>query len=94
MLPPAPDLNLSASARHRRRKLRRLKQLLMRVLATYMMEDQCSISAILDVIWVLRSLERVGDHARNICQHLVYLVKGVNVSHSTLQQMKVAVEKG
>lgn len=65
----------------------------MRSLATYMMEDPRSITRTLNVIWVLRSLERVGDHSRNICQHLIYLVKGVNVSHSTLTQLKSTIEQ-
>lgn len=65
----------------------------MRSLATYMMEDPRAITRTLNVIWVLRSLERVGDHARNICQHLIYLVKGVNVSHSTLKQLKSTIEQ-
>lgn len=65
----------------------------MRSLVTYMMEDPRSISRILNIIWVLRSLERIGDHSRNICQHLIYLVKGVNVSHSTLKQMKQTIRE-
>ncbi len=60
----------------------------MRSLVTYMMEDPRSISRTLNIIWVLRSLERIGDHSRNICQHLIYLVKGINVSHSSLKQIK------
>ncbi len=64
----------------------------MRSLVTYMMEDPRSISRVLNVIWVLRSLERIGDHSRNISQHLIYLVKGVNVSHSSLKQMKKTLD--
>ncbi len=64
----------------------------MRTLVTYMMEDPRSISRILNVIWVLRSLERIGDHARNIAQHLIYMVKGINVSHSSLQQIEKTLQ--
>jgi phosphate transport system protein len=64
----------------------------MRSLITYMMEDPRSISRVLNVIWVLRSLERIGDLSRNISQHLIYLVKGVNVSHHSLKQIKQTIK--
>ncbi len=67
----------------------------MRSLATYMMEDPRSISSVMNVIWVLRSLERIGDHARAMAEHLIYLVSGTDVRHSSLKQIKktVAEEK-
>ena len=64
----------------------------MRSLITYMMEDPRSISRVFNVIWVLRSLERIGDLSRNISQHLIYLVKGVNVSHSSLKEIKQTIK--
>jgi len=60
----------------------------MRSLATYMMEDPRSISAILNVMWVLRSLERIGDHARNLSEHLIYQVSGMDVRHQSLISIK------
>ncbi|TDO97492.1 phosphate signaling complex protein PhoU [Marinomonas balearica] len=63
----------------------------MRSLVTYMMEDPRSITRVINVIWVLRSLERIGDHAQHICQHLIYLVKGQDVRHVPVSQLSEEV---
>ncbi|HCL52591.1 MAG TPA: phosphate transport system regulator PhoU, partial [Pseudomonas sp.] len=59
---------------------------------TYMMEDPRSISRVLSVIWVLRSLERIGDHARNISELVIYLVRGTDVRHMGLKRMTAEVQ--
>ncbi|PQA49421.1 phosphate signaling complex protein PhoU [Amnimonas aquatica] len=60
----------------------------MRSLITYMMEDPRSISRILNVMNVLRSLERVGDHARNIAEQLIYMVQGIEARHTDYDEIE------
>ncbi len=60
----------------------------MREMVTQMMEDPRSISRVLHVMWALRSLERVGDHARNIAEHVIYLVRGTDVRHVSLEEIE------
>lgn len=59
-----------------------------REMVTYMMEDPRSISRVMNVLWTLRSLERIGDHAKNICEQVVYLVKGADIRHGNEQNLR------
>ena len=66
----------------------------LRSLMTFMMEDPRSIGSIINEMWALRSLERIGDHASNIAEHVVYLVRGMDVRHGRLQELGAEVHRG
>jgi phosphate transport system protein len=63
----------------------------MRSLITFMVEDPRKIGAILNEMWALRSLERVGDHACNIAEHVVYLVNGMDIRHGGLKDLEAQI---
>jgi phosphate transport system protein len=60
----------------------------MRKLVTYMMEDPRTISASLDLLFVAKAIERIGDHSKNIAEFIIYIVKGEDVRHTPLADVE------
>jgi phosphate transport system protein len=63
-----------------------------RKLITYMMEDPRMISPSLDLLFLAKAIERIGDHAKNIAELIIYIVKGTDVRHVPLSEIESAVK--
>ena len=64
---------------------------LLRKLITYMMEDPRTISSSIDLVFVAKAIERVGDHAKNVAEAIIYVVKGTDVRHSSMEAVENVV---
>ncbi|CAA9891150.1 negative regulator of PhoR/PhoB two-component regulator [Candidatus Methylobacter favarea] len=65
---------------------------ILRQLITHMMEDPRNITRTLNVLWTVRAMERIGDHACYICTHLIYMVKGEDVRHLSQTELEKKVK--
>ena len=63
-----------------------------RKLITYMMEDPRTISPSLDLLFLAKAIERIGDHAKNIAEFIIYIVKGTDVRHTAIDQIESAMK--
>ena len=64
----------------------------LRKLITYMMEDPRTISPSLDLLFLAKSIERVGDHAKNIAEQIIFIVKGEDIRHTPLDQVEAVIK--
>jgi phosphate transport system protein len=60
----------------------------LRQLVTYMMEDPRTISTALEIVWAAKAIERIGDHAKNVAEQVIYIVKGTDVRHTSFQDIE------
>jgi phosphate transport system protein len=64
---------------------------LLRKLITYMMEDPRTISSSIDLVFVAKAIERIGDHAKNLAEAIIYVVKGTDVRHTSVAAVEIVV---
>jgi len=64
----------------------------LRILITYMMEDARTISASLDLLFIAKAIERIGDHAKNIAELIIYIVNGADVRHTSIEQIESTLQ--
>jgi phosphate transport system protein len=64
----------------------------LRILITYMMEDARTISASLDLLFIAKAIERIGDHAKNVAELIIYIVNGADVRHTSIEQIESTLQ--
>ncbi len=67
---------------------------ILRQLITFMMEDPRTISASLDTVWAAKAIERIGDHSKNIAEHVIFISQGVDARHLSPDELERAIARG
>jgi phosphate transport system protein len=87
------DAAAALSVAQRDRLLDEEFEAIQRECITYMMENPRAIRRVLDLLWIARSLERIGDHAKNLCEYVIYMVHGEDVRHNASQTLTQEVDR-
>ncbi|WP_160061311.1 phosphate signaling complex protein PhoU [Psychromonas sp. L1A2] len=86
------DLHAAIAVHNEDKKVNRQYESILRELMTFMMEDPRSVPFVLNVLASARAIERIGDRCQNICEQIVYLVKGIDVRHATEEEINSLIE--
>ena len=82
------DVDAAIEIASRDRDVNKEYETLERLLATHLVEDPRQVSRLFKITWCARALERIGDHSVNICEYVVYLVKGRDIRHTSFDQIR------
>ena len=86
------DLHAAIAVHNEDKKVNRQYESILRELMTFMMEDPRSVPFVLKVLASARAIERIGDRCQNICEQVIYLVKGIDVRHATEEEINSLIE--
>ena len=86
------DLHTAIAVHNEDKKVNRQYESILRELMTFMMEDPRSVPFVLKVLASARAIERIGDRCQNICEQVIYLVKGIDVRHATEEEINSLID--